>query len=138
MIRNALRLSIVLATVLVLAQPSFAIGVEDLDLTGFPEGAKVVEIGQNAEGVPLDFCARPTRMRFIQLPGPPTIKWIKVPINGQTRYEHDFVWVKVEIPNPDTGKEWVVEGMECTRKCPEGASGTRCVATPNSCPVCEK
>lgn len=117
----------------------------DLDLSAFPAGAKVLAIAQTEKGEPVRFCARPTRERWIQLEGPPTIKWVMVPIKPDARHTGSrvpgqvppgFVLVRIELPGPP-GKDWTVEGLECTNRCTQGSSGSRCERDPKyPCPVC--
>ncbi len=134
-----------LAVAPVSAQAQTPVREADLDLSAFPAGSKVLEIAQTEKGEPITFCARPTRQLWIQLAGPPTIKWVVVPIKPQARQPESRVpgalppgsiLVQIEIPGPP-GKEWTVEGIECSNRCPQGAQGSRCVRDPRyPCPVC--
>lgn len=126
--------------VLTLAQPVLAVTADDLDLSSFPEESTVVEIAQDDEGQPLELCARPVRKKWTGLAGPPTVKWVLVPLKDHAPDGHGgirFVWVKIRVPRPP--KDWYVEGIECIPECPQGSSGKSCVASPRTpCGVCEK
>jgi hypothetical protein len=133
MFRRALLAGIVFGAIVVFAQPAMAVSPEDLDLSNFPEGTKVLQIAQTAEGEPLNLCARPVRFT-ITTPG---AWWFKVLV-ARGAGGHPFVWVLLQIVvvPPNT---MVFERMECIKTCPGGASGTRCVKVPEaSCPVCQE
>jgi len=132
MFRRALLAGIVFGAIVVFAQPAMAVSPEDLDLSDFPEGTKVLQIAQTAEGEPLNLCARPVRFT-ITTPGS---FWLKVRLLHHSA--SPFVWVLLQIVvvPPNT---MVFERMECIKTCPAGASGTRCVKVPEvGCPVCQE